>query len=135
MLRAWKTESGVTLVELMAAIVVLGIVVIPFTNIGTTIWKQYALDSQTNEAVLLAEQKLDEARNVLETGNTLSAQQLEGVGEDELVWSITVSTHAMSDPGLGPLTDVTVTVTRPESLHPATTNTLVTLSTVVRKKG
>lgn len=133
-LRVWKDQKGVTLLELMAAVVVLGIVVIPFTNIGTTIWKQVSVNKVTTEATLLAEQQLDEARVTLEQGNSLTADQQQGVAEDHLAWNIQVSQHPMAGLANGQLSDVTITVTRTDPMT-ATSSTLVTLTTIVRKKG
>jgi prepilin-type N-terminal cleavage/methylation domain-containing protein len=133
-LRSWGNQKGVTLTELMAAVVVLGIVVIPFTNIGTTIWKQYAVNKATNEATIVAEQHLDEARGSLEMGNLLQQTQQQGVADDHLSWTIHTQSHSMTGLANGQLIDVTITVQRTDPMT-TKTSTLVTLSTVVRKKG
>ena len=134
-MRFCKNEQGFTLIELLAAVVVLGILVIPFTSIGTTAFRWQAEDEQLSEAVLLAEQKMQDAKQSLSAVWEPISQETDD-RESALRWKISTDPVFLDGVAIGSLMKVTVTITGRDlaSDDPSARKQITELSTVVRKR-
>jgi prepilin-type N-terminal cleavage/methylation domain-containing protein len=108
-MRVWKNERGLTLTELMAAVVILGLVAVPLTSLGTTVLTWYREDQSLNDAVLLAESKMLLAKMEVERTGTL-ADDDKWVNEGTMRWKAEVKEDFQSISGLN---EVIVTVSYP----------------------
>ena len=133
-MRFSKNEQGFTLIELLAAVVVLGILVIPFTSIGTTAFRWQAEDEQLNAAVLLAEQKMQEAKQYLHAAWEPVSQETDDASG--LRWKISMDPVTLDGVAIASLMKVTVTITGHDlaSDDPEARKQITELSTVVRKR-
>lgn len=86
----WKNERGLTLTELLAAVVLLGLIVVPLTNIGTTALRWHREDVQRNQALDLAGSKFVEVKaHVMRAGRTLPEPLVQGTFPDTgLNWQV-----------------------------------------------
>jgi len=86
----WKNEQGLTLTELLAAVVLLGLIVVPLTNIGTTALRWHREDVQRNHALDLAGSKFLEVKtHVMREGRSLPEPLVKGTFPDtELNWQV-----------------------------------------------
>ncbi|PWK06252.1 PilW family protein [Tumebacillus permanentifrigoris] len=141
--QAWKNERGMTLLEMMAAVVILVLVAIPLTSIGTTVYRWYKEDEQKNRGVLVAEQRILEVKNELEQTGYTSTEESESVEYDE---PDNLQTKVKMFPQELPASDgtliaykdlvvVQVEVTGPDLAQPSERTILTTLTTTVRKKS
>ncbi|HEU4965133.1 MAG TPA: prepilin-type N-terminal cleavage/methylation domain-containing protein [Bacilli bacterium] len=120
-------ERGLTLLELMAAVVILTLVALPVMRLGTTALAVHVESQTRNEGVLLAEDILDQAKGFVERDGAVSQEQIEVV--TDLTYSLTTTPFAETDGVEIPdLVQVTVTVQMPGSPEP------VMLETVVRRR-
>ncbi|MGB8955846.1 MAG: type II secretion system protein [Tumebacillaceae bacterium] len=134
-MRFYKNEQGFTLIELLASVVVLGILVIPFTSIGTTAFRWQAEDEQLSEAVLLAEQKMQDVKQSLFAAWEPIAQETDDPSS-RLRWKISMDPVTLDGVAVTSLMKVTVTITGHDlaSDDPAARKQITELSTVVRKR-
>jgi prepilin-type N-terminal cleavage/methylation domain-containing protein len=95
----WKNERGLTLTELLAAVVLLGLVVVPLTNLGTTALRWHREDAQKNEAVVLADSKMiDIKRYVMQNGRTLPSELIQGTfPSTDLTWQVITEANSATD--------------------------------------
>ncbi|MBL0387068.1 prepilin-type N-terminal cleavage/methylation domain-containing protein [Tumebacillus sp. ITR2] len=143
MLTIWKNERGLTLIELMAAVVILVLVAIPLSSIGTTVYRWYKEDQQKNEAVLFAEQTVQDQKKVLEnTGYTFDEPQhvitIEDADANGLQAVVTLTPHLFEGATLptDSLIDVEVEVKGPDLANiGGDLISLTHLETTIRQKS
>lgn len=122
-MRVWKNERGLTLTELMAAVVILGIVAVPVTSIGTTFLQWYQEDQQLNEVVLLASRVMVIAKAEVERTGTRELAGEKGSGRDgNMKWSVITSDYKLNDELVEGLIQLDVVVKYPDVQDPAQTH-------------
>lgn len=109
-LQVWKQERGVSLWELLVAVSILATLAIAFTGAGTAYFSWHRQDVLENQEVLLAEQKLDQAKQIVESGGTLTAAQLSGTTADRYSWQIITTPHVLDGADNPSLTDLKITI-------------------------
>jgi Tfp pilus assembly protein PilE len=131
-----------TLLELMAAVVILVLVAIPLTSIGTTVYRWYKEDEQKTRAVLVAEQRILELKKDLEPSGWTYGEEapktLEQTEPYNLETTVELTKHRMDatdeNSAVNELIDVTVKVLGPDLEHPGVAKkTLTTLKTTIRQ--
>ncbi|KEO82695.1 type IV pilus modification PilV family protein [Tumebacillus flagellatus] len=138
-----KNEQGLTLLELLIAVVVLTIVALPLTSIGTTVYRWYKEDQLKNQAVLLAEQTVQEQKAVLEVNGFTYPDDPHVVtldpNVDGLQATVTLQRHDFGTPDVPvthALVDVTVEIKGPDLEQAGgARKALTTLATTVRQKA
>jgi len=118
-MRVWKNERGLTLTELMAAVVIMGIVAVPLTSLGTSFLHSYQADQQVHQAVLLAERKMVLAKSEVESTGELSDEKRKGT-DNELGMSWTIDKQPFRRDGqeISGLHELTITVHYKDPLDP-----------------
>lgn len=146
MFQLWKNEQGLTLIEVLAAVVILVLVAIPFTSMGTTLYRWSQEDAEKNRAVLFAEQLMQQQRAQFEKTGWIEAELEDSTGEwsqtfvqQELQAELVASPRLMPDAAgilhpIADLIDVQVTITGPDLEQLNHRKTITTLSTTIRHK-
>lgn len=84
----WNNERGITLIEVLAAVVILGIAVVIFTNISSYSMLVNKQSDHKSEALRLAGKKLSEIRNDIETSPTPIEVGTQNVGSTLIAGTI-----------------------------------------------
>jgi prepilin-type N-terminal cleavage/methylation domain-containing protein len=149
-MRLWTNERGLTLIELLLAVVILGLVVVPLMNIGTTALTWHHEDVQRNQAVLLADREMQEIKRYVETNGPVLPGTVAGGTDPEtgLKWRVsnlagnTLPAHQTEADVLPDVYDIRVVISGPEldlkllqSNTPPAVHDLTTLDASARKKA
>lgn len=137
-MRILQNERGLTLIEVLAAVVILSIVALPMMRLGTTALQTHAESQQRNQAVLLAEEVMDEAKGFVESTGDVPPERQQGQdAATGLNWSVQPEMYTDETGTEVPdLITLTVTVEMPD--NPAGYRTSnghdVVLETVARRR-
>lgn len=90
LMKQLKTENGVTLVELLAAIAILSIIVTAFLALFTQAGRTNSMIDDKNEATFIAVEEMEKITNLSQQGKTFD--EMKEVYKEDSGYSLTVPT-------------------------------------------